>query len=77
MAGEEDSHLGRQSAVAEAHGLYRMLATGHTLEELRGYIGVPPKIERTLRFYAAVNPVEARWVEEVLMFRNALTGKSN
>jgi hypothetical protein len=49
-----------------------MLGTGHTLEALRGGIGVPPKIERALRLYGAMNSAEARRVEKVLMFRNAV-----
>ncbi len=57
---------------AEARALYRMLATGHAVEELRECIGVPPHIERMLRHYAAMNPAEARWIEKILMFRNAV-----
>jgi len=60
------------TALAEARALYRMLDNGHTLEELRKCIGVPPKIERKLRLYAAMNPAEACWVERILMFRNAV-----
>jgi hypothetical protein len=41
-----------------------------TVEELRGCIDVPPKVERTFRIYAAMNSAEARWVEKILMFRN-------
>lgn len=43
-----DEPLGRQSAIAEAKALYRLLSTGHTVEQLRDLIEVPPKIERTL-----------------------------
>jgi hypothetical protein len=45
------------------------LAAGHILEELRGCMSVPPKIERKLRLYAAMNPAEVRWIERILMFR--------
>ena len=64
--------MSNDSALAEARGLYRMLGTGHTLEEVRKCIGVPSKVERKLRLNAAMNPVEARWVEQILMFRNAV-----
>jgi len=40
------------SPLAEARGLYRMLAGGNTVEGLRELIAVPPKIERALRAYA-------------------------
>ena len=61
--------MSSDSAAAEARALYRMLDCGHTLEELRKCISVPPKIERKLRTYAAMNPAEARWIEKILMFR--------
>ena len=35
--------IGKQSAVAEARALYRMLGPEHTVEELRDLIAVPPK----------------------------------
>lgn len=57
------------TALAEARALYRMLATGHTTEELRECIGVPSKIDRKLRLYAAMNPAEACWIEKILKFR--------
>jgi len=44
--------LGRQSALAEAHGLYRMIQPECSVEELRELIAVPPHIERVLRAYA-------------------------
>lgn len=44
--------MSNNTALAEARGLYLMLDTGHTLEELRECIGVPPNIERALRPYA-------------------------
>ena len=49
-----------------------MLATGHTVEELRECISVPPKIERKLRLYLGGNPAEARWIENVLKFRTVV-----
>jgi hypothetical protein len=61
--------MSNDSALAEARGLYRMLDTGNSLEELRKCIGVPSKIEHKLRVYAAMNPAEARWIEKILMFR--------
>jgi hypothetical protein len=64
--------MSNDSAMAEARGLYRMLDTGHTPEELRECIGVPPNIERMLRRYAAMNSSEVRWVEKILMFRTAV-----
>lgn len=64
-----ENHVSNDSALAEARGLYRMLDTGHTTEELRNCIGVPSKIDRKLRLYAAMNPAEARWIEKILMFR--------
>ncbi len=42
--------LGRQSAIAEVHGLYRMIQPESSVEELRELIAVPPPhIERVLR----------------------------
>jgi hypothetical protein len=64
--------MSNDSALAEARGLYRLLGTWHTLEELRECISVPPNIERMLRRYAAMNPAEARWVEKILMFRTSV-----
>jgi hypothetical protein len=46
--------MSNDTASAEARALHRMLATGHTLEELRVCISVPPDIERMLRIYAAL-----------------------
>jgi hypothetical protein len=63
------------AALAEARGLYRMLDTGHALEELRECIGAPPNVERMLRRYAAMNSAEARWVEKILKFRNAVANE--
>jgi hypothetical protein len=60
------------TVLAEARALYRMLGAGHTVEELRECISVPPKIERKLKLYAAMNPVEARWIEKILKFRNVV-----
>jgi hypothetical protein len=44
--------FGRQSAIAEAHGLYRMIQPECSVEELRELIAVPLHIERVLRAYA-------------------------
>jgi hypothetical protein len=42
----QDSRFGRQSAIAEAHAIYRMLDHDvNTVEELRELIAVPSKIE--------------------------------
>ncbi len=61
MAGKEDSiALGRQSARAEALGLYRMLGhDGNTVEALRELIAVPPLIERVVRAFAQAHSEEA------------------
>ena len=72
FAKSAEDWMSNDTAAAEARGLYRMLAGGHTPEELRRCIGVPPKIERRLRFYAALNPVETRWIEKILKFRKSV-----
>jgi hypothetical protein len=73
MASAEDSRLGRQSAIAEAHALYRMLGQdGNTVEELRELIAVPPRIEWALRAYAQAHPEEAYFVSRALKFRGAV-----
>jgi hypothetical protein len=53
--------LGRQSALAEAHGLYRMIQPERGVEELRELIAVPPHIERALRAYAKAHVEDARY----------------
>ena len=60
---------GHQSAVWEARALYLLLSTGHTADELRAPIGVPPRNKRVLLAYARAHPKEARLVEAALMFR--------
>jgi hypothetical protein len=72
MAGDEDSFsLGRQSAKAEALGLYRMLGhDGNTVEELRELISVPPKIECALCAFARAHPEEAHCINRNLKFRS-------
>ena len=71
MAGEEDSFaLGRQSARAEALGLYQMLGhDGNTVESIRELIAVQPKIERVLLAFAQVHPEEAYSIDRNLKFR--------
>jgi hypothetical protein len=64
--------LGRQSALAEAHGLYRMIHAGCTIGELRELIAVPPHIERVLRAYAKAHVEDAHWIEACLKFRKAV-----
>ena len=44
--------LGRQSALAKAHGLYRMIQPECSVEELRELIAVPTHTARVLRAYA-------------------------
>jgi hypothetical protein len=52
--------LGRQSAIAEAHALYRMLGhDGNTVEELRELTAVSPHIERALR---TTGPLDGAYV---------------
>lgn len=73
MKGAEDSRLGRQSAIAEARALFRML--GHdenTVEEFRELIAVPPRIERVLRAFAQAHPEEFYFVDRSLKFRVAV-----
>jgi hypothetical protein len=41
--------LGKQSALAEAHGIYRMIQPECGIEELRELIAAPPQV---LRAYA-------------------------
>ena len=53
--------LGRQSALAEAHGLYRMIQPECSVEELRELITLPPHIERDLRAYAKAHVEGAHW----------------
>ena len=50
--GQSSFALGRQSALAEAYGLYRMIQPECSVEELRELIAAPPHIERVLRAYA-------------------------
>jgi hypothetical protein len=66
----EDELLGRQSAIAEARALYRMIGHGrNTVEALRELIRVPPKIERVLRAFAQAHPEEAPAIKRNLKFR--------
>jgi hypothetical protein len=69
VAYAEDSRLGRQPAIAEAHALYPMIGEENTVEELRELIVVPPRIEWALRAYARAHPEEAHFVDRVLKFR--------
>jgi hypothetical protein len=69
---EDICSLGRQSARHEAHGLYRMLAAGNTVEELLELIAVPPNIERVLRAYAKAHVEDAHWIKACLKFRKAV-----
>jgi hypothetical protein len=57
---------GRQSALAKAHGLYRMIQPECNIEELRELIAVPPNIERVLRAYAKAHVEDAQWIESCL-----------
>jgi hypothetical protein len=69
----EDELLGRQSAIAEARALYRMLGHGrNTVESLRELIAVPPKIERVLLAFAWAYPEEAYGIDRTLKFRQAV-----
>jgi hypothetical protein len=54
--------LGRQSALAEAHGLYRMIQAECSVEQLRELIAVPPRIERVLLAYAKAHVEDAHWI---------------
>jgi hypothetical protein len=67
--------LGRQSALAEAHGLYRMIHAECSVEELRELIAVPPHIERVLRAYAKAHVEDAHWIEARLKFKQAVAGE--
>src|SRR5437667_12496527 len=64
--------LGRQCALAEAHGLYRMIHAECSVAELRELIAVPPRIERVLRAYAKAHAEEAHSIEACLKFRKAV-----
>jgi hypothetical protein len=64
---------GRQSALAEAYGLYRMIHAEFSIGELRELIAVPPHIERVLRAYAKAHVKDAHWIEVCLKFRKAVT----
>lgn len=69
----EDELLGRQSAIAEARALYRMVGHGgNTVESLRELIAVPPKIERVLLAFAQAYPEEAYSIHRTLRFRQAV-----
>jgi hypothetical protein len=69
----EDELLGRQSAVAEARALYRMIGHGrNTVESLRDLIAVPPLVERVLLAFARAHPEEAHGIEKNLKFRQAV-----
>ena len=69
---DDELLIGKQFPVAEARGLYKMLSTGSTVEELRALIAVPPRIERALRSYAQENARDACWIEAALRFRQAV-----
>ena len=56
----DDELLGRQSAIAEARALYKMLGEKNTVEELRELITVPPWTEHVLRAYTRANPEDSR-----------------
>jgi hypothetical protein len=64
--------LGRQSALAEAHGLYRMIQAECSVEQLRELIAVPPRIERVLLAYAKAHVEDAHWIGACLKFRKAV-----
>jgi hypothetical protein len=64
--------LGRQSALAEAYGLYRMIQPECGVEELRELIAVPPRIERVLLAYAKAHVEDAHWIDGCLKFREAV-----
>jgi hypothetical protein len=64
--------LGRQSALAEAHGLYRMIQPECSIEELHELIAVPPNIERVLRAYAKAHVEDAHWIAACLKSRKAV-----
>jgi len=74
MVSEADSFaLGRQSARAEALGLYRMFGhDGNTVEALRDLIAVPPLIEGVLLAFARARPEEAHSIDQNLKFRQAV-----
>jgi hypothetical protein len=63
---------GRQSALTEAYGLYRMIHAECTVGELRELIAVPPRIERALLAYAKVHVEDAHWIGACLKFRKAV-----
>jgi hypothetical protein len=65
--------LGRQSALTEAYGLYRMIHAECTVGDLRELIAVPPHIERVLRAYAKAHVEDAHWIEACLKFRTAVS----
>jgi hypothetical protein len=64
--------LGRQSPLAEAYGLYRMIQPECSVEELRELIAVPPRIERVLLSYAKAHVEDAHWIEACLKFRKTV-----
>lgn len=63
-----DESLGGQSAIAEARGLYRLLSTGSTVEQIRMLISVPPKIEAVLLACAEADARDAYWILEALSY---------
>lgn len=70
----DDELLGRQSAVAEARALYRMIGHGsNTADTLRELIAVPPLIEQVLRAFAQAHPEEAHSIDRNLKFRVSVT----
>jgi hypothetical protein len=64
--------FGRQSALAEAYGLYRMIQPECSVEEHRELIAAPPNIERVLRAYAKAHVEDAHWIEACPKFRKAV-----
>ena len=88
MAGTPNSFaLGRQSALAEAYGLYQMIQPECSVEELRELIAVPPHIERVLRAYANAHvdtgetfeegSIRVESVRTISMFESELANRSS
>ena len=72
MDANQDTCLGRQSAIAEANALYRMIGDENTVEAIRELIAVPPLIERVLLAFARAHTEEAYSIDRNLKFRLAV-----
>jgi hypothetical protein len=68
----DDALLVGYSPLTEAKGLRPLLRDGYSVEDVMDLIAVSPETEQALRAYAKAEPSDARWVEAILNFRQAV-----